>query len=219
LRRERGAREEAALRSSVTMKEVARISFAAELEWRDLGLGRLPCRSALVCLGVLIAACDSGPTPARTEAPPMPGPPRGGAEAPASAAPNVLSLLERPLRDPAVAAVIGADWERCSVTQGRFACPSLGIDLRFDSEDTIYGIDFYPNALGGHYRSYPGQLPYGLVAGDRREDVHRKLGTPDVSIAESDLYSSRSPRIDVVYHSGASANAGLIRYLKISRPR
>ena len=134
-----------------------------------------------------------------------------------SGAEDAYALLGKHLKDPDVEAFTGAGLKHCFVdAAGQVACPLLGVNLALDGNAIIKQVTFYPNAMGA-YRPYAGPLPFGLARGDTRAMVVSKLGRPDKSLTDTDLYTLRSPRVSVTYYSNTSPQAGLIHKLTVFR--
>jgi hypothetical protein len=109
--------------------------------------------------------------------------------------------------------------QQCHVNAAaQIACPRLGVDLSLDGDDVLRQVKAYVNALGA-YRSCEGPLPFGLAAADTSAVVQSRLGPPDERLTDTDLYTSRTPRVSVTYHPTASPHAGRIRYLSVFMAR
>jgi hypothetical protein len=128
---------------------------------------------------------------------------------------DAYALLGKHFEDLAVQAFMGPGMKHCFVDiAGHLACPLLGVWLVLDGKDRIRHVTAYLNPTG-FYRPYAGPLPFGLARGDRRAQVISKLGRPDTTLTDDDIYTSRSPRISVSYYPKASPKAGLIKNLSI----
>ena len=129
---------------------------------------------------------------------------------------DAYALLGKHFKDKAVEEFMGPGMKYCYTdSTGAMACPLLGVTLHLGDYDRISHVTFHPNAIG-HYKPYAGPLPFGLARGDTRAVVRSKLGHPDESLTDTDLYTSRSPRVSVTYYTDASPQAGLISKLQVS---
>ena len=133
---------------------------------------------------------------------------------------DVVALLGKNVDDPAVEALVGPVYQRCVINSvSQLACPLAGVDFALENPDgkklVIRQVRLYVN-IRGAYAPYSGTLPFGLARNDRRDNVLAKLGRPDQSLRDTDIYTSRSPRVVITYHPGDSnPQAGLIRELSL----
>jgi hypothetical protein len=142
-------------------------------------------RATALVLGVgLIVGCQPAPQPvipAVVVSPVAPPPPELTQPEPAADFPDLTVLLGKPSSHPAVRAFIDrldAVIELSSYPDATYhLAKNRGFSLL--EEDGVIGTVFlYTEAGYEDFERYPGPLPRGLVPGDRREDVLRKLGEP-----------------------------------------
>ena len=85
---------------------------------------------------------------------------------------NEYCPLKRPVRHELNAALV------------KFFIPELGLSVWTDY-DVVFQVCFYvvPNKFENDFETgtYTSQLPLKASVGDRRSDVHTKIGTPDAS--------------------------------------
>jgi hypothetical protein len=178
----------------------------------------LPCIGLATC--VPVPASDASGDDRREADRAYSGGRAAGSDSPVTArGTDAFALLGRPFVDPVVEAFTGPGMQQCYVNAAaQIACPRLGINLSLNGDDVIRQVTAYLNALGA-YRSYEGPLPFGLTAADTRTGVQSKLGRPDERLTDTDLYTSRTPRVSVTYHPEASPRAGRMRYLSVFTAR
>lgn len=128
---------------------------------------------------------------------------------------DAYSLLGKAFESPEVQNFTGPGMNQCYVdSAAQIACPRLGTELALDGNDRVRQVATYPNAVGA-FRPYSGPLPFGLDKSDTRTTVAAKLGSPDQRLPNTDLFTSRSPRLSITYFPDGSPNAGLMNKVAV----
>jgi hypothetical protein len=186
----------------------------------DAGRGVTRRHAARAARPMLLAACallTGCPPDSPAGQPAAPGGAPGQSAGPGMTG-GAFALYGKPFSDPAVQAYI-QEGRQCYVDRmAQVVCPLLGIEMALDHDDVVRLVRAYVNAIG-HFTSYSGPLPYGILVGDSREAVVRKVGEPSDRFSDSDLFKATTPWLGVTYHPETSPNVGRIRHVALYRQR
>ena len=146
-------------------------------------------RAPMLVLGVgLIVGCRPGvpppPPPAVVVAPVAPPSSDPGEPEPAEDLADPTALLGKPPSHTVVRAFVDRHNAVIELSSYPDAVYHLAKDRGFsllEEKGVIVTVFLYVEAGYEDFERYPGPLPRGLVVGDRREDVLRRLGDPDRS--------------------------------------